>query len=61
MAKIMNDPEAAGPPQRPRSYCVSYRVGGTMDVPPCPGCSRTNWLVGRTTAECAFCGMALPL
>ncbi len=27
----------------------------------CPGCNRTNWLIGRLTAECAFCGTALPL
>jgi hypothetical protein len=27
----------------------------------CPGCNKTHWLVGRTTAECAFCGTALPL
>jgi hypothetical protein len=27
----------------------------------CPGCGRTHWLIGRITAECAFCGTALPL
>jgi hypothetical protein len=27
----------------------------------CPGCSRSNWYVGRMVAECAFCGTALPL
>lgn len=27
----------------------------------CPGCDRSHWHVGRTTAECAFCGTALPL
>jgi hypothetical protein len=27
----------------------------------CPGCSRSHWLVGRTSAECAFCATALPL
>lgn len=27
----------------------------------CPGCGRSNWLVGRVTAECAFCSTALPL
>jgi hypothetical protein len=31
------------------------------DVNPCPGCGKSNWYVGRTTAECAFCGSALPL
>ena len=44
-----------------RGYSVSYRVGKTTAPPPCPGCGRTNWLVGRKTAECAFCGLALPL
>lgn len=27
----------------------------------CPACSRSHWYVGRITAECAFCGSALPL
>ena len=27
----------------------------------CPGCGRSNWIVGRSTAECAFCHTALPL
>lgn len=27
----------------------------------CPGCHRTHWYVGRFSAECAFCGTALPL
>lgn len=27
----------------------------------CPGCGGSHWLVGRQTAECAFCGDALPL
>jgi hypothetical protein len=27
----------------------------------CPGCGRTHWIIGRVTAECAFCGSALPL
>jgi hypothetical protein len=27
----------------------------------CPGCGRSQWLVGRITAECAFCHSALPL
>ncbi len=27
----------------------------------CPGCSKSNWMIGRMTAECAFCGTALPL
>lgn len=27
----------------------------------CPGCGRMHWYVGRMSAECAFCGAALPL
>lgn len=27
----------------------------------CPGCGQSHWMVGRMTAECAFCGTALPL
>jgi len=27
----------------------------------CPGCGRAQWYVGRLTAECVFCGTALPL
>jgi ribosomal protein S27E len=27
----------------------------------CPGCGRSQWLVGRFSSECAFCGTALPL
>jgi hypothetical protein len=27
----------------------------------CPGCGQTHWIVGRSTAECAFCATALPL
>lgn len=28
---------------------------------PCPGCGKSHWYVGRLTAECAFCGTALPI
>ncbi len=27
----------------------------------CPGCGQRHWHIGRSTAECAFCGTALPL
>ncbi|MCW4461332.1 hypothetical protein OK349_06405 [Sphingomonas sp. BT-65] len=27
----------------------------------CPGCGQSHWTVGRMTAECAFCGTALPI
>jgi hypothetical protein len=27
----------------------------------CPGCGQSHWLVGRMTAECAYCATALPI
>ena len=41
-----------------RGYHVVYREN---EVNHCPGCGRTHWYVGRLTAECGFCGTALPL
>jgi hypothetical protein len=41
-----------------RGYHAVYRDG---EVNHCPGCGRTHWLIGRLSAECAFCSTALPL
>ncbi len=41
-----------------RGYRVIYRPA---EPPRCPGCGRSHWLVGRISAECAFCATALPL
>jgi hypothetical protein len=41
-----------------RGYHVVYREHETNH---CPGCGRVHWHIGRITAECAFCGTALPL
>jgi hypothetical protein len=41
-----------------RGYQVLFRPNESNH---CPGCGRAQWLVGRLTAECAFCGCALPL
>ncbi|MBA3526780.1 MAG: hypothetical protein M3438_05815 [Pseudomonadota bacterium] len=41
-----------------RGYHVVYREN---DVNHCPGCGRTHWIIGRMSAECAFCTTALPL
>lgn len=41
-----------------RGYHAVYRDGETNN---CPGCGRTNWIIGRSSAECAFCATALPL
>jgi hypothetical protein len=41
-----------------RGYHAVYRE---HEVNHCPGCGRTQWLIGRISAECAFCSTALPL
>jgi uncharacterized protein (DUF983 family) len=41
-----------------RGYHVVYREN---EVNRCPGCGRSHWFVGRLSAECGFCGTALPL
>ena len=41
-----------------RGYNPVYRQDETNH---CPGCGRTHWYVGRISAECGFCGTALPL
>jgi hypothetical protein len=42
----------------PRGFGAVYRENQTNH---CPGCGRTHWLIGRISAECAFCSTALPL
>ena len=41
-----------------RGYQVLFRANESNR---CPGCGRAQWFVGRITAECCFCGTALPL
>lgn len=41
-----------------RGYHAVYREHETNH---CPGCGRVHWIIGRLTAECAFCATALPL
>ena len=41
-----------------RGYHVVYREN---ELNRCPGCGRSHWYVGRLSAECGFCGTALPL
>ena len=41
-----------------RGYHAVYRDG---EVNHCPGCGRSHWIIGRLSAECAFCSTALPL
>jgi hypothetical protein len=49
---------AAGLDVRGRGHHVVYR---TNESNRCPGCGRAQWYVGRTMAECGFCGTAVPL
>jgi len=43
-----------------RGFRLAYNEADSTPMS-CPGCGHTNWLVGRVTAECAFCETALPL
>ena len=40
-----------------RGYRVVYRQHETNR---CPGCGRSHWYLGRSSAECGFCATALP-
>ena len=51
-------PEGHAHDPRSRGYCVVYHED---EVNHCPGCGRTQWYVGRVSAECGFCATALPL
>jgi hypothetical protein len=39
-------------------YRPTYRP---LEANHCPGCGHSHWLIGRSTAECAYCATALPL
>jgi hypothetical protein len=41
-----------------RGFHAVYRAHETNH---CPGCGRSHWIIGRVSAECAFCSTALPL
>lgn len=43
--------------QAQTGYRVAYHPHETNH---CPGCGNSQWIVGRMTAECAFCATALP-
>jgi hypothetical protein len=57
---VTTGPRRRRRPAKPdqRGYAVHYRVNEPNH---CPGCGRSHWLIGRMLAECAFCGVALPL
>lgn len=39
-------------------YVILYHHG---QVNHCPGCGKSNWIIGNRSAECAFCATALDL
>ena len=41
-----------------RGHHVIYRANESNH---CPGCGRSHWYIGRMSAECGFCGTAVPL
>jgi hypothetical protein len=41
-----------------RGHHIIYRVN---EANHCPGCGRSHWYIGRVSAECGFCGTAVPL
>jgi hypothetical protein len=41
-----------------RGYQVVYHPGENNR---CPVCVHSNWLIGRVSAQCGFCGTALAL
>jgi hypothetical protein len=47
---------AAGLAQR--GHHIVYRANESNH---CPGCGRSHWYIGRVSAECGFCGTAVPL
>ena len=60
MLKIVSAQTGRSLPHDPaaRGYVLVYRENA---VNHCPGCGRSHWYVGRVSAECGFCGTALPL
>lgn len=49
---------AAAPYQAPvGAFVPSYWLGRQNN---CPACTRSNWWIGRNSAECGFCGATLP-
>ena len=41
-----------------RGHHIVYRTNADNH---CPGCGRSQWYIGRISAECGFCGAAVPL
>jgi len=60
LVSVLIKPETLADRLARRAYKAVYRPG---QVNACPGCGRSQWIVGRTSAECAYasCGALLPL
>ena len=56
-AMILRQHESFAHDPARRGYHVAYRQHETNR---CPGCGRSQWYLGRTSAECGFCATALP-
>lgn len=56
MLSTINRPSPFNP--NTRGYHAVYHDG---EINHCPGCGHTHWIIGRVSAECAFCSTALPL
>jgi hypothetical protein len=41
-----------------RGHHIIYRANESNH---CPGCGRSQWYIGRISAECSFCATAVPL
>ncbi len=41
-----------------RGHHIVYRANTSNH---CPGCGHSQWYIGRISAECGFCGTAVPL
>lgn len=46
------------PPIVSTQQMLTYKPGTLTH---CPTCAGTQWLVGRTMAQCAYCDTAMPL
>ena len=59
-SNMLSSIESRRPAYNPnaRGYHAVYHAG---EANHCPGCGRTHWIIGRMSAECAFCSTALPL
>jgi hypothetical protein len=51
-------PESFAAALAKRGHHIIYRVN---EANHCPGCGRSQWYIGRVSAECGFCGTAVPL